>query len=123
MHYKSLKFCLLLTLTSIFFVGISTAEPTVEAGKTIFMNQCASCHNKNMKDDLTGPALAGLQERWAGYSKEELYNWVRNSQVMIAAGHPRAVELWNRWKPTVMSSFPAFTDEEIESISFISTIR
>ncbi|MDQ3015482.1 MAG: cytochrome c family protein, partial [Bacteroidota bacterium] len=69
-----------------------------------------------MKDDLTGPALGGVEERWASYSKEELYNWVRNSQVMIAAGHPRAVELWAKWKPTVMNSFPTFKDEQIESI-------
>lgn len=98
------------------FVGVSRAEPSVEAGKTLFANQCASCHNKNMKDDLTGPALAGLEDRWSAYSREELFNWIRNSQVMIASGHPRAVELWNKWKPTVMNSFPTFTDEDIESI-------
>ncbi len=116
MHYNCLKYYLFLAFSWIFFVGISVAEPTVEAGKTLFMNQCASCHNRNMKDDLTGPALGGFEGRWASYSREELYNWVRNSQVLIAAGHPRAVELWNRWKPTVMNSFPSFTDEEIESI-------
>ena len=116
MYRNLLKFCLLLWVSCIVFVSNTHAEPTAAAGKTLFMNQCASCHNKNMKDDLTGPALAGLEERWANYSREELYNWIRNSQAMIASGHPRAVELWNRWKPTVMNSFPAFTDEEIESI-------
>jgi mono/diheme cytochrome c family protein len=116
MFHNCLKYCLLLAFSSMLFVGVSSAEPTVEAGKTIFTNQCASCHNKNMKDDLTGPALGGLEERWSAYSREELYNWIRNSQVMIASGHPRAVELWNKWKPTVMNSFPAFSDEEIESI-------
>jgi hypothetical protein len=35
---------------------------------------------------------------------------------MISAGHPRALELWNQWKPTVMNSFPSFTDDQIESI-------
>ena len=116
MHPNCLRFCVFLAFSWILFVSNSAAEPTVEAGKTLFMNQCASCHNKNMKDDLTGPALGGIESRWASYSREELYNWVRNSQVMIASGHPRAVELWNRWKPTVMNSFPSFTDEEIESI-------
>lgn len=116
MPLNILKYCFLFTFSCILFVGTSIAEPTVEQGKTLFLNQCASCHNKNMKDDLTGPALGGFEERWSGYSKEELYNWIRNSQSMIAAGHPRAVELWNRWKPTVMNSFPSFTDEQIESI-------
>ena len=116
MHHNCLKYCLLLAFSWIFIVGRSYAEPTVAAGKTLFQNQCASCHNKNMKDDLTGPALGGFDGRWAAYPKEELYSWVRNSQSLIQAGHPRAVELWNKWKPTVMNSFPAFTDEEIESI-------
>lgn len=116
MTHNCLKFCLIIALNYILFVSVSSAEATAEAGKTIFLNQCASCHNKNMKDDLTGPALAGVEERWSSYSQQELYDWIRNSQAMIAAGHPRAIELWNRWKPTVMNSFPSFTDEEIESI-------
>ncbi len=69
-----------------------------------------------MKDDLTGPALGGAQERWSEYPQEDLYNWIRNSQAMIAAGHPRAVEMWNKYKPTVMTSFPGFTDEDIASV-------
>jgi hypothetical protein len=69
-----------------------------------------------MKDNLTGPALGGSEERWSAYPKEDLYSWIRNSQAMIAAGHPRATELWNQFKPTVMNSFPAFSDDDIASI-------
>lgn len=69
-----------------------------------------------MKDDLTGPALGGSVERWSEYPQEDLYNWIRNSQAMIQAGHPRAVELWNKYKPTVMNAFAGFTDEDIASI-------
>ena len=116
MQHNLLKYCIILALNSILFVGSSFAAPTAEAGKTLFQNQCASCHNKNMKDNLTGPALGGVEERWAAYPKEDLYNWVRNSQSLIAAGHPRATELWGKYKPTVMNSFPAFTDEDIASI-------
>lgn len=116
MHHNCLKYCLLLAFSWIFIVGSSYAEPTVAAGKTLFQNQCASCHNKNMKDDLTGPALGGFDTRWSAFSRDDLYSWIHNSQAMIASGHPRAVELWNKWKPTVMTSFPAFTDEEIESL-------
>ena len=59
-------------------------------GKALFKKNCASCHNKNMKDDMTGPALGGAEERWADYPREDLYSWVRNSAGMIQAGHPRA---------------------------------
>lgn len=92
------------------------SAPDIELGKTSFKNNCASCHNKNMKDKLTGPALGGTKDRWASFPKEDLYKWVRNSQALIAAGHPRATELWNTWKPTVMTAFPNLSDDEIESI-------
>lgn len=92
------------------------AQDDLSAGKTLFKNNCASCHNKNMRDDLTGPALGGYAERWEDYSQEELYRWIRNSQAMINEGHPRAVELWDEWKPTVMTSFPNLTDADIANI-------
>jgi len=69
-----------------------------------------------MKSDLTGPALGGMEERWADYPREDLYNWIKNSQAMVASGHPRAVELWNTWKPTLMQTFPNLNNEDIESI-------
>ncbi len=69
-----------------------------------------------MKDALTGPALGGSVDRWAAYPKEDLYSWIRNSQALIKSGHPRATELWNQFKPTVMTAFPNLTNDEIESI-------
>jgi cytochrome c2 len=91
-------------------------QASIESGKEIFKNQCAACHNRNMKDDLTGPALGGVEERWVDYPQEDLYRWIRNSSAMIAEGHPRAVEIWNNWKPVAMTSFTSLSDEEIESI-------
>ena len=85
-------------------------------GKNIFKNYCASCHNKNMKDDMTGPALSGVEERWADYPREDLYNWIRNSQQMASENHPRAVSLVKEWSPTIMTSFPNMSDEEIEGV-------
>lgn len=87
----------------------------MDAGKTLFTNNCATCHNRNMKDNLTGPALGGVQDRWADYPAEDLYTWIRSSQAMVNAGHPRAAALFNEWK-SVMTNFPALTDEEISNI-------
>ncbi len=116
MSYKSLTtyvFTLLLAWAS---NSVWAQEADIEAGKTLFKNLCAACHNRNMKDDLTGPALGGVEERWADYPREDLYKWIRNSQALIAQGHPRAVELWNVWKPTVMNNFPNLSDQDIENI-------
>ena len=93
------------------------AQPSADAGKTLFRNYCAQCHAKDMKTAGTGPALGGTEDRWSDYPREDLYGWIRNSQAMIQAGHPRAVELWEAWKPTVMTPWPNLTDEDIESIS------
>ncbi|HMR44653.1 MAG TPA: cytochrome c, partial [Saprospiraceae bacterium] len=97
-------------------VSAFAQEADIEAGKTLFRNNCASCHNKDMKSKMTGPALGGFQDRWADFPKEDLYSWVRNSQAMISAGHPRATELWNEWKPTVMNNYPNLTDADIDNV-------
>ena len=108
--------------------GAAAAPPTAAAagggdaaadaavGATLFRNQCASCHNKNMKDNSTGPALGGVEERWADWPRQDLYAWIRNSQGMISQGHPRAKALWAEWSPKVMTNFPALSDAEIEGI-------
>ncbi|TNE55175.1 MAG: c-type cytochrome [Bacteroidetes bacterium] len=100
----------------IFAAAAIQAQPTIEEGKSLFSANCAACHNKNMKDRLTGPALAGLEDRWADYPRADLYKWIRASQTMVSEGHPRATELWNEWKPTIMNNFPGLTDDQIESI-------
>jgi cytochrome c2 len=90
--------------------------PFAIAGKELFIANCAACHNKNMVDDLTGPALRGVEVRWAAYPRQDLYNWIRHSQQMVKANHPRATELWTKWKPTLMNDFSSLTDEQIEQI-------
>jgi len=93
------------------------AAPTPEEGKKLFVSkQCASCHDKKMKADLTGPALAGAIERWADYPESDLYAWIRNSQALVKAGHPRAVELFNQYNKVVMTAANDITDDEIGSI-------
>ena len=89
---------------------------TVAEGKSLFRSYCGSCHASNMVSNATGPALAGVEERWTDYPREDLYAWIRNSQAMIASGHPRAVELWNDWKPVQMNAFPNLSDAQIEGI-------
>ena len=115
MRCNPLSFKGLYIICSLVFASGLSAQPTSEVGATIFKNVCAQCHNKNMKDDLTGPALGLFEERWADYPREDLYAWIRNSQALIGSGHPRATELWNEWKPTVMQNVD-LTDEEIESV-------
>ena len=107
---KSLLAATLLVMS----LNLSFAQVSADAGKTLFTSYCASCHAKNMKTALTGPALGGAQERWG--NDADLYAWIRNSQAMIQKGNPKALELWNQYKPTVMNSFEQLTDDEIGSL-------
>ena len=85
-------------------------------GHILFKENCASCHNKNMKDDLTGPALGGVMERWAAFPKEDLYAWIRSSTNLINSGHPRAKVLFENWDKYVCNSFSTLSDKEIEAL-------
>ncbi|MFT5745590.1 MAG: cytochrome c2 [Paraglaciecola sp.] len=116
MIHKSLINSLLILIFSVLTFSAFGQEADIAAGKALFKAQCNQCHAKDMKSKLTGPALGGVEERWAEYPREDLYTWIRNSQAMIGAGHPRAVELWNEWKPTIMNPFPALTDAEMDNV-------
>lgn len=107
-----------LLLLFVFTMVAQDAAGTVnlDEGKALFKAQCNSCHASNMKVKLTGPALGGVEERWADYPRTDLYAWIRNSQALIATGHPRATVLWNEWKPNLMSNFTNLTDAQIENI-------
>lgn len=89
--------------------------PILEEGKKLFKLNCASCHNKNMIDHMTGPALGGTQERWKG-REELLYQWIQNSSKVIATGDSYAVALYNEYNKSVMTAFPNLEKEEIDAI-------
>lgn len=96
--------------------GQAATPPPLAPGKIVWRkNGCAACHNKNMKDNATGPALGGVEARWADYPREDLYAWIRNSQLLVSTGHPRAIEVSEKY-PGVMSNFPDLNDVEIEDL-------
>ena len=101
----------LFVFASIFQVQAQTAEKGAELFNA---RGCAACHAKDMKTDLTGPALAGVRDRWP--DQAELYNWVRNSQEMVAAGHEYGTALFEKFNKVPMLPYPDLTDEEIESL-------
>jgi mono/diheme cytochrome c family protein len=103
-----------LSVALVIFTSVQSWAADVKVGESLFKAQCASCHNKNMKDKMTGPALGGAQERWG--DDKVLYQWIRNSQGLIAAGNPKANELWAQFKPNIMTAFPNLKDEEIANI-------
>ncbi|MDH3648888.1 MAG: c-type cytochrome [Saprospiraceae bacterium] len=116
MIYKSLLIRLSGAILLVCLALPTIAQSSPDVGKTLFRNYCASCHNKNMRQALTGPALGGVQERWVDYPIEDLYEWIRNSQALIDAGHPRALQVYNENNKVLMQAFPNLTDEDIGSL-------
>jgi len=114
MVYKHLSIKMIATFIMMTVAISLSAQGNPDAGKELFKTYCAACHSKDMRSAATGPALGGSQGRWN--DDAALYSWIRNSQALIKAGHPRATELWNQYKPTVMTAFPNLKDEEIANI-------
>lgn len=92
--------------------GISKANPDLpQDGKTIFMSRCASCHNINKT--LTGPALAGVDER---RSIDWITNFIHSSQSMVKKGDKDAVALFEKFNKIPMPDHQDLSAEEIKNI-------
>ena len=102
------------SLTAVFFLFSVCFSASVKAqdGKALFSANCASCHAVHKK--LTGPALAGVEDRWT--KKENLYSWIRNSASFLKTGDPYANALYNEFNKVAMNTFPNLTDKEIDAI-------
>jgi cytochrome c2 len=132
--------CLLFGGVSLFSQGEPTGEVTPESniqeeqaapveavepgagnykvGKTLWnANGCAACHNKNMKDKSTGPALGGVQDRWSDEPRENLYRWVQNSQALISSGESkRGDAVFAEYNKSVMLAFANLSDGDVEHL-------
>ncbi|MBY5958807.1 cytochrome c [Membranicola marinus] len=97
----------------VIFMFILNVTPSLaqEDAKALFRQNCASCHS--IEQDLVGPALKGVTER---RDSAWLYGFIINSQEMIQAGDPIAVELFNRFNKVPMPSHPHLSTEEITAI-------
>ena len=114
-----------LAFTSIFFILLNTIlfaqEATIEngtelnadlvsAGQTLFKNNCQVCHE--VYEQKIGPSLADVHNR---RSVEWIRAFVKNSQKVIQSGDEYAVNLYNEYNKTLMTSFD-FSDEEVDAV-------
>lgn len=82
-------------------------------GKALFMTNCSSCHAVNKR--VTGPALAGVQDRWPADGKE-LHAWIKNNSAVLASGYEYAVNLKKDYGGVAMTVFSNFTDKDVDDI-------
>lgn len=99
-----------------FTLGVSA---NAQDGKTLFQTNCAACHAVHKK--LTGPALAGVEDRWP--DKAKLRSWIKNSAAFLKTGDKYANDLYTEYNKTAMNLFPALTDKEIDDmLAYIKTV-
>ena len=89
------------------------AEIQSKEGKKLFLEHCAMCHNMNMVDDMTGPALYRVPKKWS--NKEDLIHFIQNPQELINNNQERAVKIAALW-PSEMTAFPQLDSVAIEEI-------
>ena len=98
------------------FQNETFAQPN---GQALFSANCASCHA--VHKDLTGPALAGVEDRWP--DKKNLYAWIKNNQAFLKTGDKYATDLYVKYNKTQMNLFTGLADAEIGAIlAYIKTV-
>ena len=82
-------------------------------GKILFINNCATCHNKNMRDKLTGPAL----EDWRSYLKNEneMLLFLHNSKAYLK-NNKRLSKKLKEFEGTECTAFPNLNLEDVKAI-------
>lgn len=97
---------------SLLFVQLKgLAGPVIDPGKEIFTLRCAACHNINK--DLTGPALAGVDQR---RTIDWIINFIHSPQKIIKSGDAYATALFNRFNNVTMPDHPDLSSGDIKLI-------
>lgn len=102
-----------LTILAAFsFLMFFSNQSFSQDGKALFQANCASCHAINKQ--LTGPALAGVEDRWP--NKADLYAWIKNNQAFLKTGNKYANDLLKQYNNTAMNVFTNLEDKDIDAI-------
>ena len=107
------QFVSVLILCAGLVLSVSTANAAdPNKGKTLFQQNCASCHNVHKK--VTGPALKDVESRWS--DKKLLHQWIHNSASVLASGDAYANNLYNEYGKQAMPAFASFSDADVDDI-------
>ena len=95
-----------------------------EEGKSLFKNNCAMCHHKNMKDPLAGPGLGGAIGRWRN-DTVSLLSYLNNPREYINNGHDlRMIALHKEYYHAGKDNMEGLTIEEVKRlVDYIELVK
>ncbi|MET0242274.1 MAG: c-type cytochrome [Flavitalea sp.] len=93
---------------------------SAQDGKSLFQNNCASCHGVLKKG--SGPALTGFESRGPWSDRAKLYDWVHNPTKFMQTD-PYTSGLKAQYG-IVMTAFPTLSTKEIDAIAdYINSVK
>lgn len=99
----------LLTLAALFLAMLANSQ-----GEALFKAKCNTCHA--VDKNSTGPWLKGVKTKWADAGEGELlYEWVRNSNSLIAGGNSKMALAIKNFSGSEMPPQQA-SNEEVDQI-------
>ena len=100
----------LFLLPLIFITSICAQD--YDAGKKLFRNNCASCHN--MEKKVVGPALKNVVKN---QGEDWTKSWIKNNQALRDAGDKHANEIFQQYNGMAMPAYEHLGDEAINDIT------
>ncbi len=88
-------------------------QNSIAIGKAIFRAKCIACHNVFTK--MTGPALAGLENRGHWKDRQQLLRWINNPARFMATD-PYTNNLKNEYG-SMMTGFADLTQQDVNGIA------
>ncbi len=93
----------------LFLSFITVSKVNAQDGKALFSANCATCHK--IDQQLTGPALLGVEDRWGG-DRKKLHAWIKNSGAFLKTGDAYANDLYNKFNKVSMNAFEGVLDDK-----------
>ena len=93
------------------FLSSNLYSQEFEKGKTIFDQNCKSCHKMDAK--LVGPPLQDVVE---AQGRDWVSKWIYNSQVLIESGDTHANEIYKEYNQMAMPSYSFLAEDELNAL-------
>ena len=95
-------------------------QAIAQDGEQLFKAKCNTCHM--VDKNSTGPNLKGVKQKWTDAGEGELiYEWVKNSEALIASGKSKMANEIKGFSPSAMTP-QVVTNEELDAIlNYIDT--